>query len=471
MVGRVCPSVPRRAPQHRAQKHEEDNRRRSGRVHSRAFERRGAFCAILDGMGAMGVLRKVVHAVSAASRAGWALTGGARGCFALAAGAGRDMSGGPAGAPPRGVPPFRSPMDMVHMFKAMGPGFVMDGRHVRVCGTPTDFYAALLRGVDTARRRVVLASLYIGTGERSMVLMERLTRALRERAASGLEVTFLLDRTRGSRGAPSSMTLLMPLISAFPQSVRVWLYQAPDLRGLAKMLLPVPFNEVVGLTHLKIYAFDDTLFMSGANLSDDYFHQRQDRYVAFHGVRGLVDYFEALVMAVTRFSKRMGPDGSVVSDSTSIECRQDDVSAFKAAARAHVAPLVAPQPVLDAQTGKAVAPHSDALATLDTWVFPLIQMGNIGIRQDEKCVAALLCGIPRGGAVWFASGYFNATRDLMRTLLSSPARVDVLTASPQANGFLGARGVIGRVPNVYTHIAKQFWRQVKRRVRISLVSC
>jgi CDP-diacylglycerol--glycerol-3-phosphate 3-phosphatidyltransferase len=46
-----------------------------------------------------------------------------------------------------------------------------------------------------------------------------------------------------------------------------------------KRKLPVRWNEVVGVQHMKIYVFDDQLILSGANLSNTYFIDRQDRYL------------------------------------------------------------------------------------------------------------------------------------------------------------------------------------------------
>jgi len=42
--------------------------------------------------------------------------------------------------------------------------------------------------------------------------------------------------------------------------------------------LPSPSQAVC---HLKAAAFDDDLVMTGANLSHDYFTDRQDRYIIF----------------------------------------------------------------------------------------------------------------------------------------------------------------------------------------------
>ena len=41
------------------------------------------------------------------------------------------------------------------------------------------------------------------------------------------------------------------------------LFHTPELTHAPYKYLPSPFNEVIGLTHLKVYLFDDTLIMSG----------------------------------------------------------------------------------------------------------------------------------------------------------------------------------------------------------------
>lgn len=52
---------------------------------------------------------------------------------------------------------------------------------------------------------------------------------------------------------------------------------------MLKRKLPVRWNEVVGVQHMKIYVFDDQLILSGANLSNTYFTDRQDRYLVLSG--------------------------------------------------------------------------------------------------------------------------------------------------------------------------------------------
>ena len=45
--------------------------------------------------------------------------------------------------------------------------------------------------------------------------------------------------------------------------MQVSLFHSPDLRGLTKLALPERVNEVVGLQHMKLYIFDNSIVISG----------------------------------------------------------------------------------------------------------------------------------------------------------------------------------------------------------------
>jgi phosphatidylserine/phosphatidylglycerophosphate/cardiolipin synthase-like enzyme len=75
------------------------------------------------------------------------------------------------------------------------------GDDVRVLASPSDYEAALLHGFATAKKRVVMASLYWGAeAPRERALLAALAAAARSRPE--LEVTVLLDALRGTRPVP-----------------------------------------------------------------------------------------------------------------------------------------------------------------------------------------------------------------------------------------------------------------------------
>lgn len=47
------------------------------------------------------------------------------------------------------------------------------------------------------------------------------------------------------------------------RGVNVSLYHSPQMTRLMRALLKPPMNEIMGLTHIKAYIFDDTLLISG----------------------------------------------------------------------------------------------------------------------------------------------------------------------------------------------------------------
>ena len=55
---------------------------------------------------------------------------------------------------------------------------------------------------------------------------------------------------------------------------------------------------------MKLYGFDDQIILSGANLSEDYFTNRQDRYYLFNS-KPLTDYYFKIHTAISSLSYRI----------------------------------------------------------------------------------------------------------------------------------------------------------------------
>ena len=186
------------------------------------------------------------------------------------------------------------------------PGFKVHGSQVRIIHEPFQFYQVtlyhsmlyadisiqeLVSRTEAAEERVVMSALYWGVEDRERRLRDTVAASLASRP--GLRVRILLDWCRGTRsvGGQSSVSLLRPLHDNVPETeahrCRLSFYQTPQLRGWLQRLLPPKLNEVIGLQHCKVYIFDNSLIMSGANLSQDYFTNRQ----VCKGPRPLMDKF------------------------------------------------------------------------------------------------------------------------------------------------------------------------------------
>ncbi|XP_059611095.1 CDP-diacylglycerol--glycerol-3-phosphate 3-phosphatidyltransferase, mitochondrial [Phlebotomus argentipes] len=335
---------------------------------------------------------------------------------------------------------------------AAAPCFPVRGDCITVIHDPRVFYETVLSKCASAKRRIILASLYLGIGQLETKLISVLRENLRENKK--LEVDFLLDFTRGTRGKVSSRTTIMPLIEE-SDNVSLSLYHTPALRGITKKLAPPRWNELLGLQHMKVYLFDNSVIISGANLSTDYFTNRQDRYIMIEN-KSLADFYAGLVGKVQEFSVQVSKDAQLQLNPSWIhwpyEGSQND---FVQEARNRIFSYFSE--VVERQKN-SVDSESDA----DTWIFPVIEMGQLGIHHDSVVTKAIFQNSQCGSRIRMATGYFNLTQEYMNSITDCQAECAILMAHPNANGFKGAKGPAGGIPDAYTLIARQFHEKLTR---------
>ncbi|KAL8383186.1 hypothetical protein RB595_006781 [Gaeumannomyces hyphopodioides] len=402
-------------------------------------------------------------------------------------------AGGPQASSAAMLAPFVEELDR------LAPSFKIHGSRIRIIQTPTDFYDTLKDKIRHAERRIFLSTLYIGKSEKDLIATLR--DALR--AKPDLKLSILTDALRGTRESPDacSASLLAPLVSEFgPERVEIRMYHTPNLTGMRKKHIPRRINEGWGLQHMKLYGFDDEIILSGANLSTDYFTNRQDRYHMFSS-SDITSYFWGLQKAVCSLSFLVRPSSESVSGfeldwptsneapsplenpkqfvANSTRLLRDLISAKPQSqiGGSGGAPNKSPANMTQAQ-GQVMLSSHGAGETPDTSVYVLAQMSQL-LRPDISTeqpalthVLSTLASSPAGlamGSSWtFTAGYFNPAPSLTRLLLSTvPAgsRGTVITASPYANGFYRSRGVSGMLPDAYSLLARRFLDAVERQRR------
>ena len=305
---------------------------------------------------------------------------------------------------------------------------------VRVIYKPDIFYQTLLEKAKHAKCRITIASLYLGTGKLETDFVQSIETALTNSTNSNLEVKILLDANRGSRGEVNSRTTLLPLVKSYSNQVKVHLYHTPALNGVLKSVMPERWNEIIGLQHMKLYLFDDSLLISGANLSNDYFTNRQDRYLLIDGSKDLADFCDKLVGTVCEFSLNMDAANNLHLNPNWNQHPYEGVSSdFVSQASAKVLSLFEDR--CHANSSECFQwPNKNAH---DTWIFPLIQMGQLGINHDNINTQKIIESIPSDADMKLATGYFNLTQEYMDGILySSQPNVHILMAHPSVNTWI-----------------------------------
>jgi CDP-diacylglycerol--glycerol-3-phosphate 3-phosphatidyltransferase len=150
--------------------------------------------------------------------------------------------------------------------------------HIGVLTRPDEFYSLLIDSISKAQHRISLSSLYLGTGSQEKDIIAALDAACNR--SPDLCCNFIFDYHRGTRGGldDSTLSLLLPLARKHPNNVNISFFRLGQKTRLLDKLtahLPERYNEMLGTFHLKSYVFDDSTLLSGANLSQDYFTNRQ----------------------------------------------------------------------------------------------------------------------------------------------------------------------------------------------------
>ncbi|WAQ95607.1 PGPS1-like protein, partial [Mya arenaria] len=314
-------------------------------------------------------------------------------------------------------------MEKFSWIQKQAPSFGISGENVRVIKEPSDFHDTMkVQCIEEACERAVAS----GNTE--------------------FEVHILLDYNRGSRGGDcSSRTMLLPLIENYRDSVQY---------------LPERINEAIGLNHMKIYLTDDDFIISGANLSDSYFTNRQDRYIQFRGCKSMAEYLCDIVKATACFSFHL-------QDNNDTTYPQHAPHPYEDTDNGHAYKEFARKCVTDVNKYWTLSPDNNGCdnssSDCDTCLTPLIQMGPFKIHDDEYVTEQLFRKAEADDKIVLASGYFNLTSQYLDTVLNeSKAEFEIVTASPEANGWHGATGLSHYVPAVYTQIAHDFYKEVCR---------
>ncbi|SJL09879.1 uncharacterized protein ARMOST_13260 [Armillaria ostoyae] len=344
------------------------------------------------------------------------------------------------------------------------PTFSVPANGIQILSQPSEFYALVLDMIQRAQNRIFLSSLYIGSGETELIAS--LSSALQGKPA--LQLYLQLDLNRSTRpGSASTARLLLPLLRAFPQRVHVHLFRSPSLRGLLAKVVPPRFNEGWGTWHAKIYGADDDVLISGANLNESYFTNRQDRYIHFSKQKQLANYCFQFLKVVSTCSYMLSPAEDTMSDSAPYSYRQEDYTMHWSDPDTHPHNFNEKlQKALSTFQERHRQSSTFGSSAGDVTLLPIVQGGQFGIREEETAIELLfkhLQSISQGPRPFMdlTSGYFNLYQPYQNLLLTSPGvDVRVLAASPKANGFYGSKGISSRIPEGYTILERRFIRTV-----------
>lgn len=203
-----------------------------------------------------------------------------------------------------------------------------------------------------------------------------------------------------------------------------------------------------------------------ANLSADYFTNRQDRYHLFSS-KEITDHFCRIHAGVGSFSFLVEPSPDPAGfaltwpATNSAPNPVEEPQSFIESSSSTLKRLVAPAAQQD-------RPPRSGL--VNTRVYMLGQFSQV-MRPDYSTELPVLTRILeqlalpqyKGSSWTFTAGYFNPAPSLSKLLIGTASTNNtVVTAAPEANGFYRSKGVSGLLPGAYVLLARRFLDDVHR---------
>uniref|UniRef100_A0A1I7TEE3 CDP-diacylglycerol--glycerol-3-phosphate 3-phosphatidyltransferase n=1 Tax=Caenorhabditis tropicalis TaxID=1561998 RepID=A0A1I7TEE3_9PELO len=210
---------------------------------------------------------------------------------------------------------------------------------------------------------------------------------------------------------------------------------------------------------MKLYIFDDNVLISGANLSDSYFTDRTDRYFLFKNCKPLADFFHEIVTTVGDSSFIVESDQVVPSPKCDVHPYLGGSQTYRNSLKQRVENVIE----------KYRESRKSESSVSETMIYPVLQMGLLGVHQEFNLLKKLFAVKDDEMKMTMASGYFNFIKDYEDLILNEGTyQLDILTASPFANGFFESRGFSKYIPPLYSNISEQFLTKQLRSNRMNV---
>eukprot|EP01127_Copromyxa_protea_P011489 TRINITY_DN2887_c0_g1_i2.p1 TRINITY_DN2887_c0_g1~~TRINITY_DN2887_c0_g1_i2.p1 ORF type:complete len:352 (-),score=56.92 TRINITY_DN2887_c0_g1_i2:25-1080(-) len=216
----------------------------------------------------------------------------------------------------------------------------------------------------------------------------------------------------------------------------------------------------------SFYLVFNELLIFRANLQDQYFTDRQDRYLHARVCPDLVSYYSNLVGVISELSFHLNSNGDVVfPEGLPRPDVQPDL--WKSQARSKLLTFL--------ENEKAATLTSTEQVPSSTWIFPTVQAGPLGIMQDSDITKHILDVYPNGALpdMTLTSPYFNLTSEYQKSLLDTHTKISessshekdipgtkIIVAAPSASGFYGSKGLSYWIPALYSKSLQNFVSRV-----------
>ncbi len=193
-------------------------------------------------------------------------------------------------------------------------------------------------------------------------------------------------------------------------------------------------------------------------MNKSYFDNRQDRYLKLKNSPSLCKFFVDIVDTIAKQSFKVASSQEKPIFMGKHHPYEGDNAQYRLEVEQNMKSLM--------KTYQTRHPKPSSLSNDEALVLPLIQMGMFNINYDRDFNIHLYSNLPLKSKLYLATSYFNMTKEYEKELIDNKREdtiISLLTASPQANGFYGSRGISQYVPDGYTANEREFVENAERK--------
>jgi CDP-diacylglycerol--glycerol-3-phosphate 3-phosphatidyltransferase len=257
----------------------------------------------------------------------------------------------------------------------------LHGLAIKSILSPEEFHEHILHKINECQRDIILSSLYFDHKEKILEILESIQIKLINNK-NIINVTILLDYNRmHRRDSEQSLEYLKQLSQLsyhHNQNFNVYYYRMPQ----SYYFLPSQLNEIIGVYHCKFLIFDNEIILTGANLSEEYFMTRQDRYLIFTYDESIQSNESLPIVSLDQYMRLFVHDLSkfcyFLSNGVMMPPKSENITELNR--------------LLKTYTTNEF--HFDN----DTIMIPMIQHAAVGIYNEENNILQLLSRLTSGNA-------------------------------------------------------------------------
>lgn len=327
--------------------------------------------------------------------------------------------------------------------KYLGPGFRINGSKVDVLNSCTEFYESIIERIKNAQNRVILSALYFGTDNLTSNVMEAISDRL---AHSDVEVKIVSDFLRSSRNDGHYSKIFKTANPSNSPNFQYYLFTAS---GTNIERLPASLREIYGVHHMKFMIFDDSVIITGANLSETYLSNRHDRYYILNDCKDICDYLELIVDTLSPFCYKVLNNGDLESPLSNIS--NSNMDQYVQSIKTSIETLMS----REASSSENSSIDDEA----DTIIYPTIQYGKSNMTNINDFLAEYLefCSKTKG-LIHLTSAYINFDQkflDKIDTFLINDSKIEMILPNPLTNSFHNSGYIKSHVSGMYALFIKK----------------